>query len=275
MPLEVPKAAVVGDDLEPVANRLPAAPRAVAAVAPLAGQLGDQLRALQRVQGLDPSLDLRLADRGGLEERRGQQVVLAPVDVDQLDRRRVAGARAIEPEPGRRPLAATRAVAQVGDPFPAAVRALHPGDEARDHLARAPRGSCRRIRGPPGAGTPSAAAAAARRPARRRTCPRGSGSRRAAAPRNRSRALARIDRFQAASGSSPRGQRSAAHDWSPSQGRGSRSRTARPSPPGTARRAARPSSSGSRRRPASAGRRGCIGWTAPDRRRGARAEGPW
>src|SRR5688500_18709780 len=47
--LQVAEAAVVRDDLEPVAHCLPAAPGAVAAVAPLAGELADQLRPLDRV----------------------------------------------------------------------------------------------------------------------------------------------------------------------------------------------------------------------------------
>src|SRR6185295_788708 len=48
MALQIAKATVVGDDLEPVAHRLPAAARAVATVSPLTCQLGDQLGALQR-----------------------------------------------------------------------------------------------------------------------------------------------------------------------------------------------------------------------------------
>ena len=141
--LQVAEAAVVGDDLEAVADRLPAAARAVAAVGALAGQLADQLGALERVEGVDPVAGSRAsADRGRLEQRGGEQVLLAAVDV------RSARPTGASPTAGRsRPSRATaRSVAsrrslQVGDPLAAAVGPLDPGDEARHHLARARRGS--------------------------------------------------------------------------------------------------------------------------------------
>jgi hypothetical protein len=72
MALEVAKAPVVGDDLEAVADRLPATARAVAAIAALARERPDQLGALQRVQSIDPAADVRLGHCGGLEQRRRQ-----------------------------------------------------------------------------------------------------------------------------------------------------------------------------------------------------------
>src|SRR5438477_2955463 len=133
--LEIAKAAVVRDDLEAVAHRLPAATGAVPAVRPLSGELADQLRALHRIEGAEPRSYLLLRHGGGLEERRREQVVLAPVDVDELDRGSVALRRAVEPEPGGRTLAGLPAAAQVLDPGAAAVGTLHPRDEARDDLA--------------------------------------------------------------------------------------------------------------------------------------------
>ena len=134
MALQVAEAAVVGDDLEPVADRLPAAPGAVAAVGPLAGQLGDRLALLVGRQGVQPLADLLLGGAGRLEQAGGEQVLLGAVDVDQLDRRRVVGAAAVEPEPPDPALGRLAAALQVGDPLAAAVGALHPGDEARHHL---------------------------------------------------------------------------------------------------------------------------------------------
>jgi len=72
--LQVTEGAVVGDDLEAVAERLEATSRAVATVVPPADQRGEQLAALVLVECLDPGADLRLGDGGGLEQRGGEQV---------------------------------------------------------------------------------------------------------------------------------------------------------------------------------------------------------
>ena len=130
--LQIAEAAVVGHDLEPVPHRLPAATRAVAAVAPLASELADQLGALDRVKRRDPSVYLGFRHAGRLVKRRCQQVVLGAVDVDELDRGGAIAVAAIEPEPGDRPLGRLAALAQVRDPVAAALGALDPRDEARD-----------------------------------------------------------------------------------------------------------------------------------------------
>ena len=58
MALQVAEGAVVGDDLEAVAQRLEAAPRAVAAVAALADEIAEQRRALD---------DAELGDRARVD----------------------------------------------------------------------------------------------------------------------------------------------------------------------------------------------------------------
>ena len=128
--LEVAEAAVVGDDLEPVAHRLPAAAGAVAAVSPLAGQLADQLGALQRVEGLDPVADLGLRGARRLEQRGREQVLLAALDADQLDRGRVARGGG-----GPAPAAPPRAR------WPAGARAGRRSTRRRDRAARCARRS--------------------------------------------------------------------------------------------------------------------------------------
>ena len=105
MALQVAEGAVVGDDLEAVAQRLEAAAGAVAAVAPLADHRGQELGSLGAVEHVDPGEDLGLGRRRGLEQAGGEQVLFTAVDVDQLDRRGVvAGARAGR-GPGARPSA--------------------------------------------------------------------------------------------------------------------------------------------------------------------------
>ena len=107
--LQVAEAAVVGDDLEPVADRLPAAARAVAAVAALAGELADQLRALDRVQGARSGCGSRPPRRRPTRTARREQVVLGAVDVDELDRGRVVAARGGRGRGGRRRARSPRA----------------------------------------------------------------------------------------------------------------------------------------------------------------------
>ena len=60
MALEIAKAAVVRDDLEAIANRLPAPAGAVSPVRALARQRGDQLGALEWVEGIDAAADVGL-----------------------------------------------------------------------------------------------------------------------------------------------------------------------------------------------------------------------
>ena len=100
MALQVAEGAVVGDDLEAIAQRLEATAGAVAPVAPLAGQCAQQLGPLVAVEHVEPGEDLGLRGGRGLEQAGGEQILLGAVDVDQLDRWRVlAGASAVEAEP--------------------------------------------------------------------------------------------------------------------------------------------------------------------------------
>lgn len=95
-----------------------------------------------RELGHDPAC-LDLADRAGLEQEPGEQVVLVAVDVDQPNRGvrflggTCAGGRLVEPEPGRPAVGGLLALLEVLDPAPAAVGPLDPADEARgDRLDR-------------------------------------------------------------------------------------------------------------------------------------------
>ena len=119
MALEIPERAVVGHDLEAVAQGLQAAARAVAAVAALAHEVGQQLALLlgrQRGHG-----DARLLlDVGRLEQQRGQQPLDVAVDLEQPHRRSAVAGRAIEPQ-ARHPVPRRLLAAlQVGDPLAAA-----------------------------------------------------------------------------------------------------------------------------------------------------------
>ena len=97
MALEVAEAAVVGDDLEPVAHRLPAAPgrwrrlRRSPASSPIssARSIGSSAPIRARISVL--------GDARRLEERRGEQVLLVAVDVDELDRGMSSPARRSRP----------------------------------------------------------------------------------------------------------------------------------------------------------------------------------
>ena len=134
MALQVAEAAVVGDDLEAVAQRLEAAAGAVAAVAPLADQVGEQPRPLVGLEHVEPGADLGLRHLGGLEQAGREQVLLGAVDMDQLHRRGVVGGAAVEAEAADPALGRLAARLQVGDPLAAAVGPVDPGDEARHHL---------------------------------------------------------------------------------------------------------------------------------------------
>ena len=113
MALQVAEGAVVGDDLEAVAERLEAAAGTVAAVGALADQRRQQLRPLVAVEHVDPGEDLGLRGARGLEQAGGEQVLFGAVDVDQLDRRGgVAGVAAVEAEPRDPALGAARGAAR-------------------------------------------------------------------------------------------------------------------------------------------------------------------
>ena len=100
MALQVAEGAVVGDDLEAVAQRLEAAAGPVAAVGALSDQRRQQLGPLLAVEHVEPGEDLGLRRAGRLEEAGGEQVLFGPVDVDQLDRGGGrAAAAAVEAEP--------------------------------------------------------------------------------------------------------------------------------------------------------------------------------
>ena len=134
--LEIAEGAVVGHDLEPVAQRLEPAPRTVAAVGPLADQIRQQRGALVGVQRRDGLADRLLGRRARLEQQRAQQVVLVAVDAQQRHRRSgvVAGRLGVaQSQPPRPALAGLGARLQVADPLAATVRTLHPGHEARHH----------------------------------------------------------------------------------------------------------------------------------------------
>ena len=116
--LQVAEGAVVGDDLEAVAERLEAPPGAVAAVGPLTDHRRQQLGPLGAVEDVDPGEDLGLRRTRRLEQAGGEQVLFAAVDVEQLDRgRAVALAAAVEAEPGDPALGALAALLQIGDPL--------------------------------------------------------------------------------------------------------------------------------------------------------------
>jgi len=138
--LQVAEGAVVADDLEAVAQRLEAAAGAVAAVAALADEVGQHLRALVGPQRRQPQAGVLLADPGGLEEEGGQQRLLVAVDVQQAHRGPVDGGghrRVVQAQPPRPAGGGGVAALQVGDPLAAAVGARDARDEAgHDRLDR-------------------------------------------------------------------------------------------------------------------------------------------
>ena len=130
--LEVAEGAVVGDDLEAVAHRLEAAARAVAAIRALTDEVGEHRRAVlvrQRVHGGQRPV---LGHAGGLEQQRGEQLVLVAVHVDEPDRGvRLGLLVAVQAEPLDPPLLGGAPLAQIVDPDVAAALALHARDERR------------------------------------------------------------------------------------------------------------------------------------------------
>ena len=137
MALEVAEGAVVGHHLEAVAQRLQPAAGAVPAVAALAHQLDEHLRALvggQRVHGaLAPPP----------RTRRPPRTAAPPAGRPRSPRPRAAAPtarvssvpRACGRGPAARPSARrpSRALLEVGDPLAAALGALHAREEAGHH----------------------------------------------------------------------------------------------------------------------------------------------
>jgi hypothetical protein len=99
--LQVAERAVVGDDLEAVAQRLQAAAGTVAAVGALAHEVGQQRAAGVVAEVGDCRAHAVLARVRRLEQQRRQQRILVAVDVHEAHRCAV-GLRvvAVEPEPG-------------------------------------------------------------------------------------------------------------------------------------------------------------------------------
>jgi hypothetical protein len=132
--LEVAERAVVGDDLEAVAQRLEAAARPVAAVDALADEVAQHASALVAVERGDRGERLLLRRPGGLEQQRGQQPVLVAVDVQQPHGRPVLGiVAAVEAEPRDPALRRLAPALEEAHPLAAAVRPLDARDEARHH----------------------------------------------------------------------------------------------------------------------------------------------
>src|SRR6266851_6677745 len=86
--LEVAEGAVVGDDLEPVAERLEASAGPVTAVLSLPDELANELAALLWRERGDRTQCIRLARRRRLVEQRREQLLLGPVRAQQANRRR-------------------------------------------------------------------------------------------------------------------------------------------------------------------------------------------
>ena len=215
MALQVAERPVVGDDLEAVAERLEAAARAMAAVAPLADELGQHRRALVRGQ----VANARRAPRPpSTTAASNSSAASSSSSLPCTDSRRTAGPAASSPrvrsrpEPRRPALGAAAALLEISDPLAAAVGALDARDEARHHGLAARSGSCARSRAPRAAARRTAAAAAARRPGRVAKMPTCESEAAGSSPRSRSSALALIEPRCAASGcAGSRGKRSSAH----------------------------------------------------------------
>ena len=133
MALEVAEGAVVGHHLEPVAQALEAAARAVAAVAPFADQLGQHLRALvgrQRCAALSgsPPPSAEAASNSSAASRSSSPPC---TDSNFTDGRSSSRCEASRPSRAAQRRRGLGALLQVGDPLAAAVRALHARHEAR------------------------------------------------------------------------------------------------------------------------------------------------
>ena len=136
MALEVAEGAVVGDDLEPVRDRLVAAARPVAAVA------RGRRRARKAASRARPAA-ARAAPCGSRPRKTAEPSNISAASRSSSDPRtdtsRTAGpvastsSRAVEPEPARPAIGGLGAVGQVLDPLAAAVGPVDPRDEARHH----------------------------------------------------------------------------------------------------------------------------------------------
>ena len=264
--LQVAERAVVGDDLEAVAQRLEPAPGAVAAVgrasrpdrraaAPRSSASSDATAS--RIALLARTRSTRTAaPRAGRPRRRRR--ARSPTDgpsasasVDGSSRPSRSAHRSPAPRPGL----------QVGDPLAAALGPLDARDEARHHGLDLVEDHPRRTRGPRAGDAPAGAGSAARRSGRVAKIPMCESELAGSSPRSRSSALALIARAWAAGGLAlgRAGTRSPPRRR-PGAARPSRSRTARPSPPCTAGRArGRGSSDKPGRAGPAPGHRGVVG----------------
>ena len=133
--LQVAEAAVVGDDLEPVAERLEAAAGPVAAVGALADQLPEQLGPLDRGRGRRPWPGSRSP---GAVAASNRQEASRSSSVPSTWISSTAGASSPSPRRSRprretQSSVAAPALLQIGDPLAAPVGPVDPGDEARHH----------------------------------------------------------------------------------------------------------------------------------------------
>ena len=137
MALQIAEGAVVGDDLEPVAQRLEAAAGPVPAVGALAHQVGDS--SSWRSGSLRPCTVRRISCSEAEDDSNSSadsSSSSSPCTDEQLDRRPeplVARLSLVQAQPPRPPLAGLGAALEVVDPLAAAVGPGHAGHEARDH----------------------------------------------------------------------------------------------------------------------------------------------
>src|SRR5205085_2561865 len=109
----------VGDDLESIRQRLEAAARPVAAVLARADELTQQRRLLVGAEGGDAPEDLGLTRRRRLEQKRGEQLLFAPVRAQESDGR--CGGAALDAEAGRGSIGRLAPIPQELDPASAAI----------------------------------------------------------------------------------------------------------------------------------------------------------
>ena len=183
MALQVAERAVVGDDLEAVAQRLEAAAGPVAAVAP-ARRRGRRAARRARPPTARPggcacsSSDAPAASKSSAASSASS----SPSTCSRRTDGRASASPASRSRPSRRDPAVGGALArlQVGDPLAAAVGPLDARDEARHHgLDRLEDHPAVR-RAPRAAGGPAGAGSAARRSGRWRRCPCARATRRGA-----------------------------------------------------------------------------------------------
>jgi hypothetical protein len=132
--LKVAKRAVVGDDLEAVAQRLEAAARTMPPVFARSDQLAQKLGAIRGRECADRSQRLLLSGRPGLVQERCDELLFAAVGAQEPDGGRGGGLCLVEPEPRCGCLGGRAAIAQELDPAAAPIGPRHAHDEARDDL---------------------------------------------------------------------------------------------------------------------------------------------